>query len=256
MKAQFKYIFRGEALRLIAFAVIFTVNLVFIVLGALGISPLAARIVAVSLSGTAVGTMAIFNIIGDITIINRMFSPSAAVLHALTPAPRRDRLIASVISMTIMDLITMAVSITGVVILALGLGSYYTGESISEMLSMGSYYGNYNFPGTAIIAAALLLAGYLYIIMLIVFCKSVRKSVLYNKPAGGFLAFLVAVGVVYVSNIATFLLLPFGTVHRFYASFVIHVGALGMGMYAVLIFIITAVMFVITSRLMERKINI
>jgi len=252
MKAQFKYIFRAEVLRLTVFAVIFAVNLVFIFLGLLGVLPLAAKIVAVSLGGTAIGVMAIFNIIGDISIINRMFNAPGAVFYALTPIPRKNRLLASIISMTIMDFVTMAVTIFAVAVLALNLGAHYSEISFSAMLS----YGNYHFPLSAIISIALLLAGYLYLIMLIVFCKAVRKSVLYNKPAGGLLAFLVAVGVIYISNISAFLLAPFGTVSRFYAFFTIDVGKLGMGMYALLIFIITAVMFVLSTRLMERKINI
>jgi len=252
MKAQFKYIFRAEMLRLTVFAVIFAVNLVFILLGLLGMLPLAAKIVAVSLSGTAIGVMVIFNIIGDISIINRMFNAPGAVLHALTLTPRKNRLLASILSMTIMDFVTMAVTIFGTVILGLNLGAYYTEMSFSQMLSFGNNY----FPLSELIAIALLLAGYFYLIMLIVFCKAVRKSVLYNKPAGGLLAFLVAVGVIYISNISAFLLAPFGTVSRFYAFFTIDVGNLGMGMYALLIFIIAAVMFTLSTRLIERKINI
>jgi len=53
--------------------------------------------------------------------------------------------------------------------------------------------------------------------------------VLYNKPAGGLLAFLVAIGVLYVANIANFLLAPFGAVSRQYVFFTIDVGRLGMG---------------------------
>jgi len=252
MKAHFKYIIRGEMLRLTVFAVIFAVNLVFITLGLLGISPLAANIVAVSLSGTAIGVMAVFNIIGDISIINRMFKTPGAVFYALTPAPRKNRLLASIISMTVMDIVTMAISIIGVIILSINLGSHYTALSFTEMLRTADI----NIPGYSIIPVALLLVGYLYLIMLIVFCKAVRKSFLYNKPAGGLLAFLVALGVLYISNISTFLLVPFGTVNRFYTFFTIDLGFLGMGMYALLTFIITAVMFVLTARLMERKINI
>ena len=263
MKAHFKYIFRAELMRLIVFAVILAVNLVFVVLSAFGVLPLAARIVAVSLSGSAISVMFIFNIIGDVSIINRLFSPRNAVIYALTPSPRKNRLIASIISMTIMDFVTMTVSILGVVFLGLNLGSYWTGNSISEMLWWGSYsyygfsyYGFFDVLSSIILPFALLLGGYLYLITLIVFCKAVRKSVLYNKPAGGFLAFLVAVGILYITNIATFLIAPFGHISRFFTFFVIDVGRLGIGMYTLLMFIIVAVMFVLTARLMERKINI
>jgi len=256
MKAHFKYIFRAEMMRLIVFAVIFAVNLVFILLGAFGLLPLAASIVAVSLSGTAISVMFIFNIIGDISIINRLFSPRGSVLYALTPAPRRDRLLASIISMTVMDIVSMVVAIAGVSILGLMLGSYWTGGSITELVSYPAYTGSFYFSFSMLIPVALLLAGYLYLITLITFCISVRKSVLYNKPVGGLLAFLIALGVLYITNISAFLIAPFGTVSRFFAYFVIDVGTLGMGMYALLTFIFAAIMFLMTARLMEKKVNI
>ena len=252
MKAHFKYIFRAEMLRLIVFAVILVVNLTFIILGAFGVLPLAARIVAVSLSGTAIGTMVVFNIIGDISIINRIFNPPGAVFYALTPAPRKDRLLASIISMFVMDIVTLAASILGVIFLGLNLGAYYTGISVSEMMR----FGEFEPLSIGLLSGSIFMTGYLYIVTLILFCKAVRRSVLYNKPAGGLLAFLLAVGVVYVANIANFLLAPFGTVSRYYTFFTIDVGYLGMGMYAVLTFIFAAVMFVMTARIMERKLNI
>jgi len=252
MKVQFKYIIRSEIMRLIVFAVILAVNLSFIILGTLGVLPLAARIVAVSLSGTAIGAMVVFNIIGDISIINRMYNAPGAVLYALTPTPRKNMLLASVISMFVMDIVTLAVSILGVIFLALGLGGYYSGLSIAEMIQIGE------FPALrlGLIGGANFMAFYLYVITLILFCKAVRRSVLYNKPAGGFLAFLLAVGIIYVTNISAFLIAPFGTVSRFFAFFTIDVGYLGMGMHALLIFIISAVLFLLTTRLIERKINI
>ena len=92
--------------------------------------------------------------------------------------------------------------------------------------------------------------------MLIIFCRTVRKSVLYNKHAGGFLTFLLAVGIFYLSTVSALLLAPFGTVTRFYMFFTVTVGSLGMGMYALLLLIFAALMFYLTSRLMERKMNI
>ena len=86
--------------------------------------------------------------------------------------------------------------------------------------------------------------------------RAFRKSVLYTKHAGGFLAFLVGVGIFYLSTVSTLLLAPFGTVTRLYGFFTITLGSLGMGMYALLLLIFAAVMFVLTSRLIERKMNI
>ena len=252
-KSSLFYAFRtGASPRLIVFAVILVMNLAFIIPGLLGILPGAALITAVSLSGTAIAVMAVFNVIGDISIGNSIFSTSGAPFYALTPAPRRNTLLASVIVMLVMDFITMMISIAGVVILSVNLGSLYTGLSFSQMMPDG--FGlelQY-----ALIQFAWGIAFYFFVMMLIMFCRAFRKSVLYTKRAGGFLAFLLAVGIFYLLTASTLLVAPFGTVTWLYGFITVTVGYLGMGMYALLILIFAAVMFVLTSRLIERKMNI
>ena len=252
-KSSLFYSFRaGASPRLVVFAVILVMNLAFIVPGLLGILPGAALITAVALSGTAIGVMVVFNIIGDIFIGNTIFSSSAAPFYALTPTPRRNTLLASVIAIFVMDFVTMAISITSVIILSINLAGHYTGLSFSQMIP--DYLGlNLQY---ALLQIALGIALYFFIAMLIMFCRAFRKSVLYTKPAGGFLAFLVGVGVFYLSTVLTLLLAPFGTVTWLYGFITITIGSLGMGMYALLLLIFAAVMFILTSRLIERKMNI
>ena len=247
------YAFRaGASPRLIVFAVILVMNLAFIIPGMFGVLPLAALITAVSLSGTAIGVMSVFNIIGDISIIRHMFYAPGAVLYALTPAPRKKTLLASVISMAVMDFITMAASITSVVILSLKLGSRFTTMDVWEMMNS---YGEFGI-GHALLSLALMIASYLLVMTLILFCVAVRKSVLYSKPAGGFLTFLLAVGILYAVSVSQLVLAPFATVARFYVFITVTVGSLGMGLYALLLLIFAAVLFTLTSHLFERKINI
>jgi len=238
--------------RLITFGIIFVVNLVFIIMGSFGVLPLAAQITAVSISGTSIGVMAIFNIIGDITIIRRMFSAPGAVFYALTPVPRKKTLTVGLITMFLTDFITMSVSIVSVVILSINLGSHYTGM---DAWSMMSTYGTVSI-GNILLPMALLIAFYLYVIMLIIFCTAMRKSVFYNKPAGGLFTFLLAVGIFYITTLTPLLLAPFGDVTRYYAFFTVSVGHLGMGLFALIIFFLAAIMFVFSARLMETKINI
>jgi len=227
---------------------------VFLLLGAFGLLPFAAQIVGVSLSSTAVAVMLVFNIIGDVSIINQIFSSTGAVFYSLTPAPRRERLLASVISMFVMDFVTMAVSMFSVVVISLNLASRFTEMNIPEMIWEGMSHVNY--PGVSVLLA-LCIAAYLYIVMLILFCKAIRRSVFFSVPAGGLLALLVAVGVLYVTNISGFLLAPFGEVSRFYFFFTITLGYLvGPALFALLLLIFAAIMFVLTSRIMERKMNI
>ena len=79
---------------------------------------------------------------------------------------------------------------------------------------------------------------------------------LYNKHAGGFLAFALAVGIYYLFTVSNLLLAPFGSMSWYYGTIIVSVGYLGMLMYALLHLIFAAVMFILTSRLMERKMNI
>jgi len=227
-------------------------NLAFIIPGLLGILPAAALITAVSLSGAAIGVMTVFNIIGDASIFNTIFSTSGAPIYALTPAPRRNTIFASVIAMFVMDFITMAISIAGVVILSINLGGYYLGLSFLQMIP-GSI-------GLSLQSAFIQFAGgiatYFFVLMLIMFCKALRKSVLYTKHTGGFLAFLAGVGIFYLLTVSALLVAPFGTVTRLYGFISITVGSLGMSLYALIILIFAAVLFVLTSRLIERKMNI
>jgi len=254
MKAQFKYSFRaGLQPRLLVFAIILVMNLVFIVLDLLGSLPFAAHITAVSLSGTAIAVMSGFNIAGDVAIARRMFSAPGAVLYALTPVPRWKTLLSSVVSILVMNFVTLAFSIAGVVFLSLGLGSRYTGVGAWEMLRQGSSFVQ---PQYSLIYLAIFVAAYLMLLMTILFCVAMRKSAFFNKPAGGFLAVLLAVGVFYVFTLSGVLLAPFGTVSRFRFFFTVTVGYTGMGMYALLMFIIAAALFALTSILVERKINI
>ena len=261
MKAQFKYAFRaGISPRLIVFAILVVVNLAFILPGMLGIFPLAAQIVGVALSGCAIAVMLVFNVIGDIKIIGHTFSPGAA-FFALAPVHRGKTLAANVLSMMIMDLVTMAVLIFGTVILSINLGSHYVGDSLWSITT--HYYGaGWNVPHLAevgrdiILYLAIGIAAYLSIVMTVLFSIAMRKSVLYNVPAGGFLALLITVAIVYITNLLNFLLVPFGHISRFFFTFTIQLGFLGSWMYALLLLIVAAVLFILTSRILERKLNI
>jgi len=242
----------GGTPRLITFAIIFIVNIVFIVLGSLGLLPLAAQITAVSLSGTAIGVIAIFNIISDISIIRSMFSAPGAVFYALTPVSRGKTLAVNVITMLLTDFVTMATSIGSVVILAVNLGSNYTNINFWESIR---YYGGLNVT-FALLSLALAIVSYLLFMMVIIFCIAVRKSIFYNKRAGGFLAVITGAIVFYIASLTPLLVAPFGNINWFFGIITVTVGNLGMGLYTLLQFTLASILFVITSKIMERKLNI
>jgi len=252
MKAQFKYAIRaGLYARGPVFAVILIMNLVFIVLGALGALPFAAKVTAVSLGGVAIVAMMAFNIVSDVAIARRMFSAPGAYLYALTPVPRRKTLLASVITMVVMDNITLATVIISEVILSFNLADENTGAVVWEVIRANSSGLMY-----ILLYILFLLASYMLIVMIIMFCISVRKSALYNKPAGGLLAALLALGLFYAVTLSSFILAPFGVVSRFGIFFTITLGGVGMAVFALLLLIEAAALFILTSKLLERKVNL
>jgi len=254
MKAQFKYAFRaGMSVRLPAFAAIFLMNLVFIVLGLLFRLPEAAHITFVALSGTALAAMMAVNVIGDISIVGRIFAAPGAYLHALTPVPRRRTLLAGVIAMLVMDIITMAALIGGVVWLAANMDVFYGGLTEIADIAAGDFI--VTVPET-LQNAALLIAGYLLIVMVILFCITMGKSVFYQKRGGGWLTALLAVGIAYAVSLSPLILTPFGDVERFGAFFTVTPNAVGNVLYILLILLEAAALFILTSRLLERRINI
>jgi hypothetical protein len=252
MKTQFKYAFRtGLAFRGEAFAVIFVIDAVFIALGSLGLLPFAAQVTAVSLGGVAIAVMLIFNIIGDVAIIRRMFSAPEAYLYALTPAPRRRILLASVITAAILDLVTMTVVITAEVWLSFILAGEGIWRNVLDFINTRGQEFLYGFW-----YAALLVAGYLLLMMVILFCITVKKSILCTIPVSGLLAFLLACACFYVISLLQLVLIPFGTVSRYGLLIILSLGSNALPFYALLILLEAAALFVITTKLMERKINL
>ena len=252
MKAQFKYAFlSGIQIRVYFFAVIFVVDLTFIVLGSLGLLPAAALITAVSLGGVAIAAMFAANIIGDVAICRRMFSAPEAYLHALTPVPRWKTLLASVITMAALDIITMAFVIISEVWLSFNLAGirgtvieYFRTNVDASILLYGLW------------AALLIIAGYLLTVTLILFCITAKKSILFKRPASGLLAFLLGCLCVYAISISQLILAPLGTISRYAIFIILTFTSAVIPFYILLILADTAVLFVITAKLMERRINI
>jgi len=252
MKAQFKYAFRtGLTFRGAAFAVIFIMDAVFITLGSLGLLPTAAKITAVSLGGVAISVMLVFDIIGDISVIRRMFSVPEAYLYALTPSPRRKILLASVVVTAILDIVTMAVVITAEIWLSLILAGEENSRILRDFINANS---SYLLDGLWL--AALLVAGYLLVMMVILFCITARKSILYGFPASGLLAFLLGCVCFYVISLLQLALIPFGDVNRYGLLITLNLGKNALPFYALLTLLEAAGLYVITSKLMERRINL
>ena len=253
MKAQFKYaIIAGLYFRGPAFAVIFIMNAVFITLGSLGLLPFAAHVTALSLCGVSIAVMLAANIGGDVAITKRMFSSPQSYLHALTPVPRWKTLLTSIVTMAVMDLVTMTIVIFSQVWLALNLA----GEVIWQLvlIAIRSQESSLFY---IVWGSLLIIAGYFLIIMIILFCVTVKRSIFFKLPASGFLAFLLACGCFYIVNLFQLLLIPFGDVWRFgvFIFITIESGA-AIPVFTLITLLQAAALFVLTSKLLERKVNL
>jgi hypothetical protein len=252
MKAQFKYAFlTGIHIRGVVFAVIFAMMAVFIILGTLGLMPVPAHITAVSLGGVAIAVMFAANVGSDVGVIRRMFAAPEAYLYLLTPVPRRKMLFASVMSMLVMDLITMAAVITGEVWLSFN----FTG--LGWNIISFAFKQNPGYLLYVIWSIPLLIAAYLLVMMIILFGVTANKSIFYKMPASGALAFLAACACAYAASLLQMILALFGNVQRYGLFITVNVNrSTALPVLALLTLVEAAGMFVITSKLMERRMNV
>ena len=254
MKAQFKHAFMaGLYVRGGVFAVIFVMNLAFITLGSLNLLTPAAHVTAVSLGGIAIAVMMAANIIGDVAVARRMFAAPGAYLHALTPVPRWKTLLASVLAMAVMDFVTMAAVIAGEVWLSLNLA----GRGIWRII-WNAVRANASDLPYVLFFILLLIAGYLLIMTIIMFCVTAEMSVFYKMRASGLITFLLACGCFYAASLLQLILAPFGSVERYGVLITLYLPFRGAvpPLYILLVLMEAAALFVLTSKFMERKMNI
>ena len=254
MKAQFKYAFlSGLHIRGIVFAVILIINLFFVLLGLLGLLPVPAMIAGVALSGVGISVMTITNIISDIGIIRRLFAAPGAYLHALTPTHRGKTLLASVAAIAVMDVVSMTVVTTGVTWQGLMLAGRYV-DIWRFIQNFHMFDGSY----IAFMSGVFLttIAGYLLVLMFITACITVKRSIFYQKSTGVLLTALCAIGVLYVFSLSNFLLVPFGYVSRDFWFFTINIDGPGTIAYGILTLIQAFALYLVSAKLMERKLNI
>jgi len=252
MKTQFKYAFlNGLYIRGPAFAVIFMMNFIFILLGSLNLLPFAAHVTAVSLGGIAIAVMFAANIGSDVIMTRRMFTSPDAYLHMLTPVPRRKILLANVLIMAVLDMITLGSVIFAEVWMALNLAGLGIPQLAANLIS-----ANITFLTHGVWLVLMIIAGYFLALMVIMFCLAAKKSFLFKKPASGFLAFLLGCGCFYIIHLLQLFIAPFSEV-QIHGLIIVITAVSGAVFPALLIlsFAEAVFLFFITSKLME-KINI
>jgi len=258
MKAQFKYAFlAGLHFRGAVFAVIFIVNSLLIIFSLFGVLPIAVHVIAVFLGGLATTAMAAGNIGGDVAIARRMFSAPEAYLHALTPVPRWKILLASISTMAVMDLFTMIFTVITQILLVLNLVFSMTGDDTGKLF-WEAFFSDHPYWLYGLWGILMLITSYFLFVIIILFSVTAVKSFLFKMPASRFLGFLLALGCLFIANmLMQLVLLPFDDVQRFG---LLIISAPGSNLAYIFVILLTlaeaAGLFIITSKLMERKINI
>ncbi|MCL2136912.1 MAG: hypothetical protein FWH40_07950 [Coriobacteriia bacterium] len=252
MKAQFKYAFRaGLSVRAVVFAVIVLLELALFFAIKMLNSNFVLPIIAVTISGIAIGVMVTVNIVSDILVMRRMIATPDAYLIALIPVPRWKTLLANVVAMSVMDVITTTVVILGVITMAFSLTGPLSNEVFREML--GSASGG---PAALLLSAFFTIASYLSVLTTVLFAVTARSSILYNQQFRTPITVLLALAIRFIISLTPLLLLPFGKLVRFGLLFNITLSNIGSAFYIILLFGEAVLLFSLTAWLMERKINI
>jgi len=252
MKTQFKYAFlNGLNVRGVTFAIIFVMNAVFIILGSVLKLPFAVHVVFLTFGGIAVAAMFAANIGSDIIMIRRVFASKDAYLQALTPVPRWKTLLANVTTMMCLDIFTMfiaSVSITWITFNFIGNNIW---QNFWDILS------SENFTVYIILSVKAMIACYLLFVMVILLCIAVKKSFFFKLPASGLLTFLLALACFYIVSLLQIVLLPISSVQVFGIFIMLTPNSFAaFPILIILTFLEAAGLFVLTSKLIERKINI
>ncbi len=237
----------ASARRMTAFLVMAAVNVFFIVWTALVPWNLALYIVAVSLSGCALCALFIFQILGDASIDRYLFKAPQGYAVNLMPVKSWKLLLSRTIAIVAQDVIGLMLGIAGTTYLSLQLGD--VGERVLRYFDFESI----------LCGALLFVIVYTLVVLAVAFARILSNSVFFTMKGRGILSLLATLAALYVLSFLDFLAAPFGYIQYFGTMFIINVDyGLSAGAVAYLLALIAqcAVLFIVSSRLMERKINL
>lgn len=245
MLNQFKYSVRPYwNQRLIALAATVAINVLFGVCGAMGLYNAGGQITAVLFSSLSLCALFVVNIIADFECVRHLFSAPRGYHVFLTPVPRWKILLGRVLSIVVLDMLSLAIGILGV-----------TTQSLI-LADTANLYGHTDFSAAGWLSVILLIH-YALLVLALFFACTLSRSVFFPVRGRGFLALLATVIVLYLFSLVDLALIPFGAVYRFGAFITVSVYA-GPGMLAYIVLLLAKAfaLFYVTSLMMERKINL
>jgi hypothetical protein len=248
MLKQFKYALRETiALRLGAFAGVVGVNIVFFALAPVFADSFRFRVSAVIFSCLAFAAVIGCCIAADSFTFRGVFHSDWAAYVHLAPAGGAEILGGRVLTMALADIVNFAAGIAGVAA---------QGLRMAEPWEKSLEYTGWT---ELVLSLAMILIAYLMLTLALFFARAMRASVFHSVTGGGILAVLCAAAAVYVLSLIDFALLPMGTLRRYQMFFIItlHFGLnWSMAAFLLLSLIQCAVLFAVTARLIERRINL
>ncbi|MDR2909194.1 MAG: hypothetical protein LBU86_04870 [Oscillospiraceae bacterium] len=246
MMTQIKYSLRNNfSRRLTGILITLVVNLGFFLAWQMGARHPAVQIVGVVLSGLSLVALIVVSVISDVATVRDIFRAPNGYSLMLAPVPGWKLLAGRVISIVLCDTVSYVAAITGVVIQGLLLAG-----ARNIFPRMVPYAG---------FAAVVFAAGYLLLILAIFFSEALRASVFHTMRGKGWLSVAATCLLLYAMSFANLLLIPFAATQRFglFVSIWLPVGfSAGTAVSVAITLAQAAVLFILTAKCIERKINL
>jgi hypothetical protein len=253
MLKQFKYALRDTvALRLGTLAGAAALNTALFLFAWVSASLGQPRISPVVFSSLLLSAVIGCCIAADFSTFQGVFRPDRASHIHLAPASGAEILTGRVLTVALSDLINLAVGLAGLMAHVF-LMNGTSWETLVRELSE-----NKTVP-LILSSAIMILFAYLMLTLAEFFARAMRASVFHSVAGGGVLAFLSAAAALYVLSFMDFALLPLGELQRWGPFFNITLESgfnWDMAAFLLLTLVKCAVFFILTARLIERRINL
>ena len=250
MSDQIKYSARyGLELRLFTFLAVIVLNVAFAFLGYNNIYGTGGKITAIVLSSLAATGVCVVCLIADIQSVRGIFSAPTGYNMGLVPVAGWKILLGRIIPMVAFDLVSIAAAASGVVIQTF----------IHTRLSLQAV-GAVIDSGYLLWSGAAVFLEYLSFLNLIFLTLAISKSVLFRFRGRGFLTFLAFLLIAYAHTLSYLVLGLVAPLSYYgYGLFTISIYAglnVGMVSYLLLTLLTSGVMFLLTARMIERRLNL
>ncbi|MCL1904299.1 MAG: hypothetical protein FWF94_07770 [Oscillospiraceae bacterium] len=247
---QLKHALRhGAVLRYTTFGIVTAVNVVFGALAYFNVLGFAAAVTAVSLSGSGLTVVIIINFVAGAANIKSFIGSPSGYIYALTPMKTSNILFIRIAAIVVQDVLALIISIYGTVWL-----SFYLADVEHNFL--GSTIEGMKISSDVALAIVFGLLAYTFIYTFVVFCIVFKRSILFNKKGKSLLMIPFVPCAFWLLSLLDFIIFPFAIVERWFLFFNVTLyNALGVVIYATLFIIKTAILYVITSKLIDGRMN-